>query len=611
MAMSVADALKALRAGHYSENILVQITNQYVIDERDSWGACSGSLYEGILCDNDGILRIGQKDYQDVNGRYYGLIQRIGGLGMAANDLLKGVPPAGAGSLDIVLDDSLLCQGDGTYSGIKGIPWDKSKIEVRSDLTGNGWNDALKLFSGVVLDTEIKNEGRLMSFRVDGMQYYLDEITSRANGSWNVVWARACFGYCSKFPVINPGASYLSGDNDWLYSVSDYVSEDVDYKFWKSEDEVYASGAAYGNYQIEANGSAETTVTITRSGTTATVAHTSHGYTKDTQVQISGATQTDYNGIHSITVVNANSYTFSVSNSPTTPATGTIKATDWHYYNAGGGQPLHDCYAAVKGYNSGGFLTKAGEILLKAKDKVVVTTETLPYYQSALQDVEFNEDSFTAFDSSVNRDVGYIFDNFTDHRYTVNDVPYLDYSSDIGRTNKTWRTAFETLIGGNGGMVAVNREGEITVHYMLGTPSGTAVLTINDHDYDTHEYKELPSIDVVNVEMPNYWPDGDGATVVRGAESITRSDRVYDYTEITISSPVAFTAAAEALGDAYLSRHAYRDYTFNNCLLAKCLDIGDLVDFNDIDEYLTAVSGLKGYVIGVERGENPWVKVRI
>lgn len=69
-------------------------------------------------------------------------------------------------------------------------------------------------------------------------------------------------------------------------------------------------------------------VTITRSGTVATVNHTAHGLRTGLKVLISGANQNEYNGIRTITgVPDANSYTYTVSGSPTTPATGTITST--------------------------------------------------------------------------------------------------------------------------------------------------------------------------------------------------------------------------------------------------------------------------------------------
>ena len=71
----------------------------------------------------------------------------------------------------------------------------------------------------------------------------------------------------------------------------------------------------------------EDSVTITRAITTATVTHTAHGLRTGLQVVINGAAQNEYNGIQTITVTDANTYTYTLSGSPTTPATGTIEAT--------------------------------------------------------------------------------------------------------------------------------------------------------------------------------------------------------------------------------------------------------------------------------------------
>lgn len=68
-------------------------------------------------------------------------------------------------------------------------------------------------------------------------------------------------------------------------------------------------------------------VTITRSGSVATVAHTAHGLSTNQKVKIEGAVQNEYNRIKQITWIDANSYSFVVVGTPTTPATGTILAT--------------------------------------------------------------------------------------------------------------------------------------------------------------------------------------------------------------------------------------------------------------------------------------------
>lgn len=67
--------------------------------------------------------------------------------------------------------------------------------------------------------------------------------------------------------------------------------------------------------------------TITRSGATATVTHTAHNMTTGMSVIIRGAVQDEYNGIFSITVTGLDDYTYTVTGTPATPATGTITAT--------------------------------------------------------------------------------------------------------------------------------------------------------------------------------------------------------------------------------------------------------------------------------------------
>lgn len=68
-------------------------------------------------------------------------------------------------------------------------------------------------------------------------------------------------------------------------------------------------------------------VTITRSSSTATVSHTDHGLATNDYVVIAGANQPEYNGVHQITYSNANAYTYTVSGTPDSPATGTITST--------------------------------------------------------------------------------------------------------------------------------------------------------------------------------------------------------------------------------------------------------------------------------------------
>lgn len=70
----------------------------------------------------------------------------------------------------------------------------------------------------------------------------------------------------------------------------------------------------------------QTVTSITRSGSTATVTKTGHGYNDRQRIVHSGANETEYNIEAAITVVDANTYTYQVSGTPATPATGTITA---------------------------------------------------------------------------------------------------------------------------------------------------------------------------------------------------------------------------------------------------------------------------------------------
>ena len=63
---------------------------------------------------------------------------------------------------------------------------------------------------------------------------------------------------------------------------------------------------------------------ITRNGTTATMTLPGHGFANGNLVLITGATQANFNGIFTIFNVTPNTFSYIVSGSPTSPATGTI-----------------------------------------------------------------------------------------------------------------------------------------------------------------------------------------------------------------------------------------------------------------------------------------------
>jgi hypothetical protein len=68
-------------------------------------------------------------------------------------------------------------------------------------------------------------------------------------------------------------------------------------------------------------------VTISNSGTTATVTHTAHGLLTNDKIIIRGASLDANNGVFSITVTSANAYTYTMLSAPGSSPTGSINAT--------------------------------------------------------------------------------------------------------------------------------------------------------------------------------------------------------------------------------------------------------------------------------------------
>ncbi|KPK55003.1 MAG: hypothetical protein AMS22_05105 [Thiotrichales bacterium SG8_50] len=89
------------------------------------------------------------------------------------------------------------------------------------------------------------------------------------------------------------------------------------------------SGARVLLYAADATGDLnyQESISITSSGTTATVSHTAHGLATDDWVLIEGADQEAYNGAYQITVTGVNGYTYTMTDTATSPATGTITST--------------------------------------------------------------------------------------------------------------------------------------------------------------------------------------------------------------------------------------------------------------------------------------------
>lgn len=88
----------------------------------------------------------------------------------------------------------------------------------------------------------------------------------------------------------------------------------------------YPPSPATGAFTASIAGAPLAVSSITRSGTLATVSLPGHGYVTGQSVTIAGATQAQYNGTFTVTVINANSFSYTVVEGPVSPAgSGTAK----------------------------------------------------------------------------------------------------------------------------------------------------------------------------------------------------------------------------------------------------------------------------------------------
>ncbi len=91
---------------------------------------------------------------------------------------------------------------------------------------------------------------------------------------------------------------------------------------WGGYENLPRNPAVGSRGSISQPGVAGTVISI---GTLVTaVCESSHGIGSSQEITISGADQSDYNGAHDVTVISATSFTFEVTGSPVSPATGTI-----------------------------------------------------------------------------------------------------------------------------------------------------------------------------------------------------------------------------------------------------------------------------------------------
>lgn len=181
-------------------------------------------------------------------------------------------------------------------------------VEINSVGTGSiTWDNTS---SGYVAGTS----GNNVSTSSTGNETIYLNFTSAATYTINVATG-------ATVPSIRKGAGFTGQVNVLAGSVTFTVIAQTVSGSPIENARVLAEAGAGGAFPNDAS------VTITRSGSTATVTHTAHGLSNGDKVVIRGADQNEYVGIKTISNVTTNTYDFTVSGTPTTPATGTILST--------------------------------------------------------------------------------------------------------------------------------------------------------------------------------------------------------------------------------------------------------------------------------------------
>lgn len=139
--------------------------------------------------------------------------------------------------------------------------------------------------------------------------------------------------------------------------------------------------------------------TLTRSGSTATIAYDEyeHGFSTGNTVRIAGANQTEYNGDFVVTVTSVTSFTYPISGSPATTATGTI---------------MLDTVAHIDAYETAAKLIPAGYRYVTGEDPPSDTAVATPSFSPAAGTYS-SAQSVTITCSTVGATIRYTVDGTT------------------------------------------------------------------------------------------------------------------------------------------------------------------------------------------------------
>ena len=349
--------------GTSGDEIDFDTLSDYTEDSTRTWGICqydkgvyrmNGEINIGVASQTTYFKDDGQLVLFEDQSHYTG-----SDLDSNLNDNLHKLKGTAGTTTDIEITNSVLISG-GDY-GKFGLSFDSSSVDLT--LTGNTITNAnsVKFASGQTINGKFNSCSQIDPNSATFTDFIISGYTG-TNGAlkWNTNIKDGSFKNNSRaiehtsstdatydnlkfsgdtYSVNNSSGSSLdiylkngsdADDESTTGSTVNFYNYPVDTTITVQEtDGTAISGARVLAYASDSTGDLpyQDSVTITSSGTTATVSHTAHGLATDDKVLIEGANQSEYNGVHQITVTGANSYTYTISGSPASPATGTITST--------------------------------------------------------------------------------------------------------------------------------------------------------------------------------------------------------------------------------------------------------------------------------------------
>ena len=332
-------------------------------------------------------------------------------------------------------------------------------------------------------------------------------------------------------------------------------------------------------------GTDKTVTSITRASTTATVTATAHGFTTGDQINIRGADQTDYNGDFIVTVTDANTFTYTVSGSPATPATGTIIANNGPEVRDSydGGLYAAGVFASQNYDNANEFIVLAGSdsatLYRQGQSPVVKTYPTSPAEKIEGTDTVSVVQAFNRL--YVLREADRTVTGWEQKLTTASGITVSSTTATVNVTAHGYPAGARVRIEGSTTPAFDGHEYDIqtaaTDSFTITVPSGTA----------THA---AATIKVRRVKCPIYW-DGGSGNFVRASAGVP----------------------AEGVTYTKMPSVGWASYINNRLCIAKNRDTVGISDVLDPDLYDPFWNSFRAGAGGDDRivAIHPWVEGQV